>query len=288
MKTCIATVTSPDFVPGTLVLIHTFLKHNPWFDGDIVLITDGLSPREENELSNFPNVSFHKPGNDLQLRIGSLCMDLPTYNPKRKRFYSIEVFNLQDYDRVLFFDSDMLVTSDLSEIAKLPDQLMACSDMFNHPGRVRDKLTFKRKPELDFLDKQSFLPTTFNAGFISIGSNYLNGNTYKGLKELINKDIFEKIRTHNTDQVVFNLYFDGKTTLLPIAYNLIMSKWPALLQSEKITSNEIKILHYTGNYKPWETSPKMNELMADTHFKPFYDLWHSEYQEALSRLNKKN
>lgn len=284
MKTCIATVTSPDFVPGTLVLVHSFLKRNPWFGGDIVIITDGLQAGQEDLFRNFPNVMFRKPGDDLLLHIGSLCRQLPDYFAKRKRFYSIEVFNLQGYDQLFFFDSDMLVTGDLSEIMQHPADLMACSDMFGHPGRVRDKVTFKRKPVSDFKEESAFLSMTFNAGFIAIGSNYLNNNTYEGLMQLIHKDIYEKIRTHNTDQVVFNLYFDRKVAFLPVEYNFILSKSLALFETKMVDPGEVKILHFTGNYKPWKSSSKMDELAANPDFIPYFKRWHSEYSEVIRNL----
>ena len=40
---CLATAATECFVPGTLVLIDSFLRRHPRFDGEIVVIHDGLS-----------------------------------------------------------------------------------------------------------------------------------------------------------------------------------------------------------------------------------------------------
>ena len=50
LKLCLATVTTEAFVPGTLVMLHSFLKVNPWFEGDLVIIHDGLEPTAHQSL----------------------------------------------------------------------------------------------------------------------------------------------------------------------------------------------------------------------------------------------
>lgn len=281
------TVTSPDFVPGTMALIHSFLKHNPWFTGDIVIISDGLEPCQEALFAIFPNVIFHKPGEDLLLRIGHLCNALPELIAKRRRFYSIEIFNLGEYDRMLFFDSDMLVTADISEALSHPEPLLACSDQPNrHDGKVRSRKSFKRMWNTDATDVSTILMKTFNAGFIVVGKKFMDQKTYIGLKELIHINIFRNIRTHNTDQVVLNLFFDGQAFILPFGYNMIVSKWTEFLSEKKINIADIKALHFTGNYKPWEPASRMNDLATDPVFSSFYKAWHDvndEVQEKISR-----
>jgi lipopolysaccharide biosynthesis glycosyltransferase len=286
-KLAIATVTSRDFVPGTLVLIHSFLKHNPWFDGDIVIICDVLEVEQKQLFRIFPKVIFRKPGDDLLLRIGHLCRNLPKLLPKRQRFYSIEAFNLKGYDKLLFFDSDMLVTSNLSETINLPHQLMACSDNpYDKQDRIRDRVTFKRLPSDEIAGNPQILAKTFNAGFMVVDKRFLNNETYQSLKLLINIDIFRKIKTHNTDQVVLNLVFDGMVTFLPAGYNLILSQSPELIETKKLSPDEIKILHFTGKYKPWKASEKMDELIVDPYYSAFINDWNDAYNEVKQKLER--
>ncbi len=285
-KQVIATVTSAEFVPGTLVLIHSFLRHNSWFKGDIVIICEPLEPAQKQLFEIFPNVIFQKPGDELLLQIGHLCRDLPKLVPKRRRFYSIEAFNLEGYQKMLFFDSDMLITGDLSEVVDLHQDLLACSDNpYDKTDRIRDRISFKRLPMTVTAEPSQILAQTFNAGFMVVGKKFLNTSTYQSLKDLISLDVFSKIRTHNTDQVVLNLFFDGMVTFLPPGYNLILSQSPELIQNDKIAGSEIKILHFTGQYKPWETSAKMDELKVDPCFNSFFNEWHQAYKEVF-KLSK--
>ena len=282
----ICTVTSPDFIPGTMALIHSFLKHNPWFTGDIVIISDGLEPFQEAQFAIFPKVIFHKPGEDLLMRIGHLCNALPELIAKRRRFYSIELFNLGEYDRMIFFDSDMLVTGDISEVLSHPGPLLACSDQPNrHDGKVRSRESFKRMFNPGVTDVSTVLMKTFNAGFIVVAKKLLDQKTYEGLKELIHISIFRNIRTHNTDQVVLNLFFDGVASILPFAYNMIVSKWPEFLSEKKINPADIKVLHFTGNYKPWEPASRMNDLATDPRFSFFYNAWHDVNDEVKEKIS---
>jgi lipopolysaccharide biosynthesis glycosyltransferase len=287
IKMAIATVTSQDFVPGTLVLIHSFLKHNPWFDGDIVIICDSLEADQKRLFQIFPKVIFKKPGDDLLLRIGHLCRNLPKILPKRQRFYSIEAFNLKGYDKLLFFDSDMLVTSDLSEIFEQQTELMACSDNpYDKQDRIRDKVSFKRLSSDEIAGNPQILAKTFNAGFMVVDKIFLNNETYQSLKLLINTDIFRKIKTHNTDQVVLNLHFDNKVTFLHAGYNLILSQSPELIKTKKLSPDEIKILHFTGKYKPWSASEKMDELIVDPYYSAFINDWKDAYKEVKQKLDR--
>ena len=145
--------------------------------------------------------------------------------------------------------------------------------------KVRDRISFKRLLKSGIRNDSTMLEYTFNAGFISVGKTYLNHGTYEGLKNLIHFGIFENIRTHNTDQVVLNLFFDGKVILLPAEYNLIISKWPFMAAMNRVDPGKIKILHYTGLHKPWEPGLKMNEQATNPDSGSFYQKWQAEFLE---------
>jgi lipopolysaccharide biosynthesis glycosyltransferase len=274
---CLATVTSPDFIPGTLVLINSFLRHNPWFDGDIVVISDGLDQPQQEALRIFPHVIFHQPDDDLLIRIGHLCNSVPGLTAKRRRFYSIEAFNLAGYDRLLFFDSDILVTGNIEHVLFNDESLLACSDQpTRQPGKVRSRTTFKRVWNTDTTDVSTVMLETFNAGFFVVGKKYLTQTVYRDLKQLVHKRVFSEILTHNTDQVVLNLYFDGQVRILPLIYNMVIAKWKAFQSVYKIDPSEIKVLHFTGYYKPWDPYSKLNDLHFDAEYDSFYRAWHAE------------
>ena len=49
-RICLATVTTEDFLPGTVVTVGSFLKAHPDFDGDVVIIHDGLAEEHRETL----------------------------------------------------------------------------------------------------------------------------------------------------------------------------------------------------------------------------------------------
>ena len=49
-KVCLATATTERFVPGTLVLIGSFLRRHPGFAGDIVVVHDSGLPESLREV----------------------------------------------------------------------------------------------------------------------------------------------------------------------------------------------------------------------------------------------
>ena len=60
-KVCLATATTERFVPGTLVLIGSFLRRHPGFAGDIVVVHDRGLPESLREVlaATFDGVRFH-------------------------------------------------------------------------------------------------------------------------------------------------------------------------------------------------------------------------------------
>jgi lipopolysaccharide biosynthesis glycosyltransferase len=220
--------------------------------------------------------------------IGHLCHAMPGLIAKRRRFYSIEIFNLTGYDRLLFFDSDILITGDISPVLAGNEPLLACSDQPGHQtGKVRSRTTFKRMWNSEKTDTSTVLLKTFNAGFFIIGKHYLNKKTYQDLMQLIHINIFKNILTHNTDQVVLNLCFDGQVTILPPEYNMIVSKWKVYQSIHQIARSDLKVLHFTGLYKPWEPDSKMKELMHDSDLSSFYNAWHAENELVRQKCEKR-
>lgn len=282
-KICFCTVTSMDFVPGTRVLVHSFLKNNAWFRGDIVIITDEKEAVSNSLFLSYPRVIFRKPEDSLLLRVGFLCKTLPEIISKRRRFYSIEAFNLDGYDRVFFFDSDMLITGDISGLLSVPGPLLACSDQ---PGRfegmVRDKQTFKRITPDAGADASGHLRSTFNAGFIVIAKSLITPNHYQQLLAMVHPDIFNKVLTHNTDQVVFNILFDCRVTLLPFIYNIIVSKWVEMKALYGFTTSDIRVLHFTGNYKPWLPASGTSKKAGEPEIMELYEIWKAYERELLT------
>ena len=127
---CLATITSKDFGIATEVLLYSFLKYNPWFDGDVIVIGDDLPNALEERLAHQRPVIFQRPDPRLRQAAEGLGDLLPDQQDVYKRFYSFEVFRLSGYRRVLYLDSDICCTGDIAPLFAATEPLLACPDGF--------------------------------------------------------------------------------------------------------------------------------------------------------------
>lgn len=103
-------------------MIKSFLKHNAWFEGDVVIIQKGEFQKEaeDNLKSLYDKIIFYRPNETIYQKaikrfeqcnekVLNLC---ELYWPHMLKF---EVFGMEQYDRVVFYDSDMLFVGDVKE-----------------------------------------------------------------------------------------------------------------------------------------------------------------------------
>jgi lipopolysaccharide biosynthesis glycosyltransferase len=132
-----------------------------------------------------------------------------------------ELGNL-NYDRIIMIDSDMLILKDISELLNYNCNFGAC----------------RKYPDI-FPELNSFENNFFNCGLMLLSGK----NIIKLHKD--NLITFARQRNWSSDQPLFNLYFRNTTSFLPEKYNTVSSA------VTKENLNEISILHFHGNNKPW-------------------------------------
>ena len=77
---CLATATTESFVPGTLVLLGSFLAHHPRFDGDLVIIHDALPQAARDVLQAVSDrVRFETVSTRLRDRLARLAAGHPAF-----------------------------------------------------------------------------------------------------------------------------------------------------------------------------------------------------------------
>lgn len=133
----IYTVISDVYFEYGYIMVYSFFKNNPWFDGDFLIINDDkyviLSESNKRRLQKISNrIKFlnlfsekYKPVLDNQ---ASICG-----NDKLVCcFYKLEIFRDNKYDKVLYLDSDIVVDGSLEELFKREDtdgKFCACLDV---------------------------------------------------------------------------------------------------------------------------------------------------------------
>jgi lipopolysaccharide biosynthesis glycosyltransferase len=293
---CLTTVTDDAFITGTLVMIHSFLQHNRWFSaagGEIVIIHDCLSDCNRDLFKCFKNIRFLQVKEELKERLYTLDQAIPRLklDSKVSRFYSLEALRLRDYHRLFFIDSDILIMGDLSDLLNKDtvdedNCILCCGDYYHYLGVSRDKKNFLPLTEgLGNRNKDQVLHSSFNSGFMVIGNHWLNEDHYRGLLDLLSPKIWQHIKAPQTDQVVLNLYFQEHCKILDCRYNFLVPFATSIREWNNIQLTDIKVLHFNGNPKPWDSGNLFKALTSTAALLPFIKLWHQAYLDFLPQFH---
>ena len=222
MKRALVTQTTDSFAFGTKLLLKSFLHFNKFDDDIIVMYKSGqLSKENRDRIKSEFDVIFHR------------CTDPDIrFNGKRKWAINaasrFDIFKLP-YDRILYYDSDIVITDDVSQFIDNTGDFVACAytqKMIRDQFRTNDNMT----------DCNAHL---FNAGVLSIGKKYLTDSTYN--------DLIKIAKTQNWpgNQGILNKYFSYDCTLMSNAYNLIIS------EVTETNLQKCRALHFVGHNKIW-------------------------------------
>jgi glycogenin len=209
------------YLPGVLVLHRSLL---------------GTGPRHPFLLLLTPNVPHSVRGVLSTHGIGYRVLAKPIANPNRvsesHRWYynysKLHVFNLTEFDKVVFLDADMLVNANLDELFGKPHM-----SAVNSGGLL---------PELSSW-------TQLNSGLMVVEPS----------RELFS-DMVGQIGTIEAgkaggDQAFLHAYYrdwpDRKELHLDHRYNMFHTHLDRYHELFGYTLDEIKVLHFIGETKPW-------------------------------------
>jgi lipopolysaccharide biosynthesis glycosyltransferase len=263
MNIALITVSSDSFLPGTMVLFHSFLTHNPWFTGNLIVIDGGLSEISKASLTGKFNVIIKQPDNKIEEQLDNLITLLPAYAKTRARFYSLEMFSFNGYDQVLFLDSDMLCLHNVHDLFLAGHSFAACADHRYYQNCVRNKKTFlpvERSTETELFNEH-FIDRFFNTGFMLVNGSLLNDAMFHKLINAIQPGAFKTIQTGHTDTVILNNELLSKVTWLDIKYNL----YATLFDSAVVAGVEPCFVHFMGKQKPWMQRLASNKWLTRWH-----------------------
>lgn len=281
---CLATVTTASFLPGTMVLLYSFLETNPWFEGDIIVFAEAqeLDQQEISLLNTFRNLKVVFINSQLHKNVKRLISVNPEVKGKSSHFYSLEAFGLTGYEKVLFCDSDLLFLDSIEALFSQSQPLICCGDGPYYQGLTRNKYSFKAgkpsNPEEEFTD-------TFNAGFMLIDKSLLNSHTYSGLVELTHSEHWLDKTTPHTDQRIFNQYFAEKQHIVGPAYNYLLTHQNSIETMHPCDGKDIKVLHFNGPNKPWRLTHTLKSVTLNTFQHLAFHRWHQRYGQLMAKLH---
>jgi len=222
MRRALVTQTTDSFVFGTKLLLKSFLHFNKFSDDIVVMHGSGqLTENNKNIIRDEFDVIFHE------------C-SMPNVEFTGNRKWTInaasrfDIFKLP-YDRILYYDSDILIMDDVSEFIDNTKDFVACTYTQN---MIREQF----KAGDNMADCNAHL---FNAGALNIGKQHLTDSTYNELIKIANSQSWPG------NQGILNKHFSHNCTLMSNVYNLTISEaTEALLQRSKV-------LHFVGHNKIW-------------------------------------
>lgn len=274
----LVTVTDEKYFAGTQVLFYSFLKHHPNYKGHFVVIHDDLPQQLQKELATQFSVQFEQVSKTLKSKLIELAINCPQISNRLQRFWSLELFRLTDYKKVLFLDSDILCKGNLYELLSLKDEFSAVADLSYYREKGRDRLSFELKSSNQ---EAASLKKTFNAGVILLNQKENPSEVYTGLLNLLNSNVFEKVSSGHTDQYLLNIYFENKVNWLDARYNYILREEKFIIDKTGIPPHKAILWHYIRNPKPWNLKRLLKNRLKGKENPEHAIEWHQIYREFL-------
>lgn len=228
MKVAITTTLDDNYFKGFLITFGSILKTAKNLNYDLIIFDWGnLSDDNKKIISSLYDKVFYKKidSESYKNHIFDNTFRKWTYNCN----YRFDIFELSDYDRVVFFDCDFIFEIDIEEIISYEVDFGAClMSSYTEYAQVSGS-------------------KIFNGGMMSIGKKFLNKETKQELIKIANSPPPEKDGFKNWvgNQPILNTYFLDKMDFLPEKFNFLTEA------IDKDTFLEPKNYHFIGKKKPW-------------------------------------
>ena len=265
---CLVTISDDGFAAGTELLLFSFLRYNAWFRGDVVVLVGGaLGDARRERLQALAPVRFAAPGGDLLDRVERLARAHPELAAAGPRFASLEAFGYDDYDRVVYVDSDAFVTGDIRPLFDNAAPLVACGDGSRYDAALGDAAGARAANRARY---GVALDDTFNTGVLSIGRPLLARATRDELVAMIDPATWAHVETLGwTDQLILNRRYAGRATFVDGRYNYMPVLEARLRRVDGLAFSDARIVHMAGRDKPWLPAP----TGRPPSLAKFHELW---------------
>ena len=248
------TICDDKFIDGARVMIYSFIRHNPWFNGKVVVLCNQTYSQISLEnksrlLEIYQDIDFQEVDTQIYLDLIENFKKVATRSQLRlvPSLFTFEIFNsCKDHDFLIYIDSDTLVLDDISEVFSTDHPILAAPD----------------------------------AGEFRIGSKYytFNGGLLVLKKEVHEMNYRQALIDHAgsmesmslADQTIMNSFFKDEIVLLNSNYNCLKRCFPDNKFNQ--FKDSIKIVHYVGA-KPWD--PVKSEF--ESKYQRIEELWQKEF-----------
>jgi lipopolysaccharide biosynthesis glycosyltransferase len=251
MSTAFVTLLDDRYYTGGALSIYTLLKSTPDFNYPIVIIDWGQlsSPNKQKLKILYPNITFRQiPITDYS----DIAFDKVNRSWNYNCSYRFEIFNLCEFDNILFFDSDIIFQQNMNYVVR-------CGADFAAIQRPLER-------GLQFRGKRYF-----NGGLMLVGKKYLNTQIKADLigyaRQAAPRDSRDTRVTSRKwvgNEPILNRYFEQYVTFIEKKYNFCID------ECDTNTLKETNNLHFIGEHKPWthnSLDKYINEALTLTNTK---------------------
>lgn len=245
-RKAVAVFADKRFLPGLQVMVHSLLKHTEldttaW---ELVVLSNDL---EDNDLDKvrcmWSNTKIRKFDAAKYAGINqNLKEKMPGANGSYHKF---ELFGMDEYDKVVALDADLLFLQDVSELFESDASIAAVKEM---------------------------LIDQFNTGVMVIGKDNLGSHVVDALIEAT--EILGP-REH-ADQDTISAYFYQEMTELPVVFNFLKTYYNYPFLHKFKFPPHIRVLHFII-HKPWLWDGGMNEIEIGTE--QLNQMWVDEFND---------
>ncbi len=151
-------------------------------------------------------------------------------------FTKINVWNQTQYEKIVFLDSDTLPIKNIDELFELSDE-------------------FSAAPDIGW-------PDIFNSGVFVTKPNV---KTFADLKKLAVENEKGLNSFDGGDQGLLNQYFENNWNRISFTYNVTPSTSYQYEPAYRRYSNDIRVLHFIGTLKPWQTTSEITSAYSEAY-----------------------
>ena len=188
------------------------------------------------------------------------------------------------YDRVLLCDTDLLFRGDVSALFEMESEVRACPDGANLPGKGRNADGFS------IIDGNlpGALSATFNAGVMAFRRAALGEAVYQSFLAQLDRFANGELTGDHRDQLIFNLLFRDRCSLLDVRYNFLVGFCALAEQATDADIATAAVLHFNGPFKPWNPAQSLDLSRLEPRLKASLGEWSRTYLDCLARMKDRS
>ena len=259
MKYAFVTVLSTNnYYKGVIALFESLKMTDTKINNFVVIVNESIYDYIINDFNNRGYIVIKK--NKI---VVDFLNNKEYYQYWTNTFDKFHVFDLEDFDKIVYLDSDMYIAKNIDELFDLPHM----SAVVAGKGKINSW-------------------NELCSGMMVIEPKI--GTSDKLIEELNNYSFKNNIG----DQVIIESYYDWKNKNLAISenYNMFASFIDYYINNLNYNTDNIKIVHFIGAIKPWMLNKRERQVFLDgcrRRNEIYYMKFFNEYVNLIDKNVKK-